>query len=254
LRGCSDLWNNSEFSSVNSIKEAFMKKALSVCSLVSFVILVSPTEAAAQDRERTYFHPKLQAKETLVNRLVILPPAVDVSKQGVKGQEGMGQESEKATANFSTEVVAALRERGASVENPFTEEALKGDDELRSALADVQRRFDDVASKMFNKKKDVKKGRFSLGDGVAVLNSKGDEDALVIVRAVGTQETTGKAIMKRGLVGMALTHGKIAYHSRVALVDARNGDVLFLGDYDSWGSPGTKLLQKSFKKLPVKTE
>ena len=61
----------------------------------------------------------------------------------------------------------------------------------------MQRQFDEIAPKIFAKKNDIKQGRFTVGDGVAVLNSKGDLDALVLVRAVGSQETTGKAIMTR---------------------------------------------------------
>ena len=88
-------------------------------------------------------------------------------------------------------------------------------------------------------------------DGVAVLNTKGSADAFVIVRAVGVQDTNGKAFMKGGLLGMMTSRGKTQYRSKVALVDAKSGDILFLGDYFSWGSPGTKLLESSFKQLPL---
>jgi hypothetical protein len=231
-----------------------MKSRISLYPAVCLLLLVPAKAVIAAEipgQEKTYLHPKIKAKEVSLRKLVILPPSVQVAKQGVKGQEGLGEEAEKATAKFTIEVTAALNERGASVETPFTEEALSANDELKSALADVQRQFDEVAPKMFDKKKDVKKGRFSVGDGVALLNTKGDADAFVIVRAVGAQETNGKTFMKRGLIGLALTHGKTQYRSKVALVDAKNGDVLFLGDYFSWDSPGSKLLEKSFKELPV---
>jgi hypothetical protein len=187
-----------------------------------------------------------------LSKLILLPPGVEVTKEGVKGNEGMGEESEKAAKQFSIEVSAALTAKGASVATPFTEEALNGSDELRTAVADVQRQFDEVAAKVFTKRKDVAKGRFSVGDGVALLNTKGDADAIVVVRAAGTKETGTKKFMKRGLIGLAATHGKVLYRSRVAIIDAKSGDILFLGDYSSWDSPGTKLFEKSFKKLPVK--
>ena len=221
-----------------------MKNSLSILLAALVLAFTVPVLAVAQGSEHTYFHPKLRDKEMSVNRLVLLPPAVHVSKNGVKGQEGMGAESEKATAYFALEVAAALTARGASVGTPFTEDALQGNDELRSALADVQRQFDEIAPKIFAKKKDIKQGRFTVGDGVAVLNSKGDLDALVLVRAVGSQETTGKAIMTKGIIGMVATRGKTLYRSRVALVDAKNGDILFLGDYTSWNSPGPELIRE----------
>jgi len=229
-----------------------MKATLGI-SLLPVVALIFPAIASAQGSERSYFHPKLRDKDLILSKLVLLPPGVEVTKEGVKGNEGMGKESEDAARNFSIEVTAALSAKGASVTTPFTEEALNGNDELRSAVADVQRQFDEVATKVFTKKKDVAKGRFTVGDGVAVLNTKGDADAFVVVRAAGTKETGTKKFMKRGLIGLAATHGKVLYRSRVAIIDAKSGDILFLGDYSSWDSPGTKLFEKSFKKLPVKS-
>jgi len=222
--------------------------------LAAGMILLTPALSLAQDLERSYLHPKLLNNEVTLRKLVILPPAVQVNKHGVKGQEGMGEAAEKASGLISIEVEAALREKGVSMETPFTDAVLGANDELKTALADVQRQFDDVAPKLFSKKRDVKKGRFTVGDGVAVLNTKGDADALVIVRALGAQETNAKAFMKRGLLPMMLTRGKVQYHSRLALVDAKSGDILFLGDYQSWGTPGSKLFEQSFKKLPVKAQ
>jgi len=117
-------------------------------------------------------------------------------------------------------------------------------------VADVQKRFDDIAPKLYKKPKDVRKGRFSLGDQVAVLNSKGAEDALVIVRSEGLKETKGKSFMTGGLVGMALSKNA-TFRTHVAVVDAKNGDILFLGEYISSGLPKDKLFEKSFKSLRV---
>lgn len=215
--------------------------------------LLMPFRAHAQwSSDKTYLHPKLKDKEVVLRKFVVLPPEIEVNKSGVKGQEGMGEEAEKAVGNFSIEVAAALKEKGGDVETPFTDEILDSNDELKTALGDVRRRFDDAAPKIFEKEKDVKKGRFALGDEVAVLNIKGDADAFVIVHAAGVQETATKAFMKGGLLGMALTKGKVLYKTRVALVDARNGDILLLGEYLSWGTPGSKLFENSFKQLTIK--
>ena len=54
--------------------------------------------------------------------------------------------------------------------------------------------------------------------------------------------------MTGGLVGMAMS-GNPKYRSHVALVDAKTGDVLFLGDYFSSGLPNDKLLDKSFRSI-----
>jgi hypothetical protein len=171
-----------------------------------------------------------------------------MTKHGVKGTEGMGKEAEEANTEMNAGVSAALTARGFSVETPFTEDALKSNDELRYAVADVQRRFDEIAIQLYKKHKDVRKGRFTLGDSVAVLNTKGTADALVIVRATGEKETKGKSFMTGGLIGMAMS-GNATFQSRVALVDAKNGDILFLGDYISSGLPKEKTYEKSFGNI-----
>lgn len=197
---------------------------------------------------KDYLHPKLKAKEVSIRKILLLPADVDIAKHGVKGTEGMGKESEEAEAAFARSAAAALTKIGFSVEAPFTEEALREHDELRYAVSDVQKKFDAIAPQLFKKRKDLTKGRFSIGDSVANLNTKGDADALLIVRALGSKQTKGKAFMTGGLAGMAMS-GTPTLRSRVALVDCRSGDILFLADVLTRGLPKDKTFEKSFSKI-----
>lgn len=197
-----------------------------------------------------FVNPRLKGKEVTIGAVIMLPPIVDVTKHGVKGAQGMGKEADQDTTEMASGVEKALTDRGISVQNPFTQEALESNEELRTAMADVQKRFDEIADQLYKKHKDVRKGRFTLGDSVAILNTKGTADALVIIRASGNQETKSKAFMTGGLLGMAMA-GKPTFQSRVALVDAKNGDILFLGDYVSEGLPKDKAYEKSFQAIPV---
>jgi len=223
-----------------------MKRRLG-SSLVAVILLLG---ASLKGVESAFLHPKLKAKEVSVKRVVMVPPVVILSKQGVKGKEEMGKEEEEANSTLASGVAAALIHSGLAVESPFTEDYLKDNNEVRYAVADVQRKFDEIAPQLFKKPKDVRKGRFSLGDQVAVLNSKGNADALVVVRSQGVKETKGKSFMTGGLVGMALS-GNATYRSHVALVDAKTGDILFLGDYISVGLPKDKVFEKSFRSISV---
>jgi hypothetical protein len=215
-------------------------------SLAFAMALVSAGSLLAVD----FVHPRLKQKETMIQSVVMLPPIVDMTQTGVKGSQGMGKEAEDTVANFTSGVSSALVDRGIKVETPFSEQALQGNEELRYAVADVQKRFDEIATQLYNKHKDVRKGRFSLGDSVAVLNTTGAVDALVIVRATGQKATKSKAFMTGGLLGMALS-GNAVFQSRVAFVDAKNGDILFLGDYISRGLPKDKTYEKSFQNIPA---
>ena len=217
------------------------RKVVALTLLLPFLAL----SAVATD----YVNPKLKAHEATVKVAAVLPAHVDIQKHGVKGVSGMGQEADDAARQVTFEVGKALSNRGVTVENPFTEEALKNNEDLRLAMADVQQRFDQVEPQLFKKEKDVKKGRFTLGDSVTVLNPTGKIDAFVIVRSLGAKETKSKAFMTGGLVGMALS-GEADFRTRVAIVDAKKGDILFVGDFVSRGLPSDKVYEHSFKNVP----
>ncbi len=208
-----------------------------------FTLLVT---AVSQGGE--YLHPKLKAKELRLKTIYLLPPDVEIAKHGVKGQEGMGKEAEEASASFAAAIASGLTSAGFSPVAPFTEEALKDQTELKYAVADVQRKFDQIAPQLYKKKKDVAKGRFTLGDSVATLNSAGKADALLILRAEGRKNTKGKGFMAGGVLGMALS-GAVIYASKVAVVDARTGDIVFFGDYFGRGIPKDSKFADSFRKM-----
>jgi hypothetical protein len=229
-------------SNADSFKENSMTRRISQMLVVTLLVFSALATAGE------FLHPKLKGKEITIRNVVVLPPIVKMTKQGVKGAEGMAKEEEEAAGTIASGVSAALTDSGLTVETPFTEEALKDNNELKYAVADVQRKFDEIAPQLYRKPKDIQKGRFSLGDMVAVLNSKGTADALVFIRSDGQKQTKGKAFMTGGLVGMA-TAGKATFISRVVLVDAKNGDVLYLSNYISSGLPKDKTFAKSFRSL-----
>ncbi len=74
---------------------------------------------------------------------------------------------------------------------------------------------------------------------------------IVIIRAEGLKQTKGKSFMTGGLIGMALSKNA-TFRSHVALVDAKTGDVLFLGDYVSSGLPKDKVFEKSFRSIAAR--
>ena len=212
--------------------------------LLVLVLFVTVADA------KEYLHAKLKAKEVRVQRIILLPVVVDVAKQGVKGGEGMGEEADKSKVDLGSVIATAPTSLGFSVEAPFSEEALRGNDELKYMVANVQSEFDQLSPRLFDKKKDVRKGRCSLGDIVASLNTKGDADAVLFVRSQGTKQTKGRGFLGGGLIGM-MSSGAINYHTWIALVDASSGDLLFLSETTSRNLPKEKVLMKGFKKIPL---
>ena len=106
--------------------------------------------------------------------------------------------------------------------------------------------------KIAKKRKDVKKGRFSLGDEVLNLNLDKSADAIVFIRGQGQKLTKGKTAFTL-LVG-----GLPAYlQLTIGVVDAHTGEVLVftnpLTRGDATGANDKSLLkaiENSLKKLP----
>jgi len=213
--------------------------------VLGLMMLAFSSRGAAKE----YLNAKLKAGEVRYTKVLILPATVEITQQGVKGAEGMGKESEEASTALGANASAALVKCGLVVEAPFTEEAMKDQDELKMAVADVQRRLDQITAQLNRKKKDIEKGRFSLGDSVATVNQKG-ADALLIVRARGTKQTKGRSFLTGGLVGLAFS-GTVTYSLRMVVLDAKTGEVMFLSDQFSNGIPEEKALGKALKKLAV---
>jgi hypothetical protein len=201
-------------------------------------------------------HPDLKSGKKVVQKVVILPAQVQVTKSGVKGAEPLIEESQQVEAALPGVVNKVFSERGCTVvENPFTPQALEKDQDLKYALADLQGKFDTLRKQLDQKPKDVRKGRFTLGDEVAKFNPGASADALVFVRGEGVISTGGKkafATIFGGISGAAATADRLEVH--IAVVDAQTGAILYYGRATATGNfrDPEKLLhpiQNSFKNF-----
>jgi hypothetical protein len=103
------------------------------------------------------------------------------------------------------------------------------------------------------KPKDVKKGRFTLGDEVLNLNPDKDTDAIVFVRGQGQKLTKGKSTFSILTLSLNLPYLMLT----IGIVDAHTGDVLVFATPVAIAdvtSPDDKRLrkaiEKSLQKLP----
>src|SRR5262245_54438720 len=210
---------------------------------------------AAQSASAQFLHPKITSKETTIRNLVVLPARVNVVRDSMKGPEGMAAESADLSARVEKIVAEVLLKEkhvntltGAGGTFP---DGPGGDAVQRYDIADFQMKFDDLLPRIKKKRNDVKKGRFSMGDEVLNLNLDKSADAILFIRGEGKKLTGGKTAFTL-LVG-----GVPAYlRLQIALVDARNGEVLLYTDPIFAGDPTTaverlrKALEEGFKKLP----
>jgi hypothetical protein len=197
-------------------------------------------------------HPDLKGGKTVVKSALILPPNVKIVKKGVKGNEEMTEESRLIEGALPSLITSVLQEHQCAVDDKvLAADALEKDPDLKYAVADLQKRFDEMFSQLERKPKDVRKGRFTMGDEVAKLNPGGAIDAMVFVRGYGQVNTGGKVFLS-ALAGAAAYNASV-YH--IVVVDARSGVVLYYGV--AWaGNPAKspdssrKSIRKSFKEFP----
>src|SRR5262245_53499644 len=170
-------------------------------------------------------HPRLKGPNSEVKRLVILPIEVSLVKDGMKGGEPLEKEAAAAIPLVEKATAKALAAKNLTVmESPFKAETLQNDEQLKYDVADLQINYKEMLAKIRGKKKDVDKGRFTLGDQVLLLNQDDNIDAFVFVRAAGQKKSGGKKAL-----GIVLLNPMMiipTYYISIGIADARNGDIL----------------------------
>jgi hypothetical protein len=188
-------------------------------SLVTALLLLVTAHSWAQ-----FEHPDLKSHKKQVQSLLYMPAQVKLTRVGMKGAEPMMEESGKTEVALSAVVVKVLQDMGYKVDfDSLSPTVLQKDPDLRYTVDDLQKKFDDELARMNKKSKDVRKGRFTLGDEVTKLPAGEGMDALLFVRAEGRVLTGGKktfgVLIGGGYNDMAFMH--------FGVVDAKTGDVLY---------------------------
>lgn len=184
--------------------------------LTATLVLCSSLAAWAQ-----FEHPDLKSGKRHVRSVVLMPVRAEISRVSMKGPEPMTEESRRVEKDLLPVVSEVMKNLGCSVQEVATGAA--ADPELSYTVDDLQKQFDAAMGQMVKKSKDVRKGRFSLGDSVTRLAAGESADALVFVRAEGQVLTGGKKAFGFIVGGPAFDMVQID----IGIVDARNGDVLY---------------------------
>ena len=187
--------------------------------VVILLFLVCTNVALAQ-----FEHPDLKSGKKQVHSMVLMPVQVEITKVGMKGAEPMMDESRQTEQALTPVIGTVLHNLGYKLDmESLSREALEKDSDLRYTVDDLQKKFDEELKQMNRKSKDVRKGRFTLGDEVAKLSAGEKVDALLFVRAEGEVLTGGKKAFGWLVTGAAFD--SVMMHFGV--VDAKTGDVLY---------------------------
>ncbi len=200
-----------------------------------------------------YLHPKVSGKEINIRNVVVLPARVEIVKQSMKGPEGMAAESDLLSTRVTQLIIESLAAKRMSASTGASTNSGEADIQRKYQLSDIQSRYDALLPKIIKKPKDVKKGRFSLGDEVLNLNLDKSTDAIVFVRGHGQKLTKGMTTFS--ILTMSLNLPYLAL--TIGIVDAHTGEVLVYANpvavADATGQnekPLRTAIDKSLKKLP----
>jgi hypothetical protein len=219
-----------------------MNKRLACAGFILLMIACSVSLARAQ-----FANPDLKSGKIVIRKVLVLPPHASVTKSGMKGNETLLPESKTVEAALPGIIAEAMQAKGCTVlDNAFSPDALEKNPDLKFALADIQDRFDALHKHVSDKPKDVRNGRFTMGDEVANFNPGAVADALVFVRASGVVNTGGKKVL--GAIAGVNEADFIVVD--IAIVDSQSGAVLYYG----WSvTAGSYLENPERMKKPIQS-
>lgn len=219
-----------------------MKRKLARAGFIMLMMACSVSLARAQ-----FAHPDLKSGKIVVRKVLILPPRASITKSGMKGNESLIAESQMVEAALPGIIAEAMQAKGCTVlDNVFASEALEKNPDLKFAVADIQDRYDALHKHVSEKPKDVRNGRYTMGDEVANFNPGAAADALVFVRASGVVNTGGKKVL--GAIAGVNEADYIVVN--IALVDSQSGAVLYYG----WSATGGNYLEHPERmKKPIES-
>ncbi|HSR05991.1 MAG TPA: hypothetical protein VLM42_02470, partial [Bryobacteraceae bacterium] len=198
-----------------------------------------------------------------IRKVCVLPVDAQLNKVGFKGGEALPKESEAWAAELGNAVKHAITEAGGQIADDLSPQELEGKEQLRQYVVQVQQRFATIAVQMNRKSRDVAKGRYTLGDEVALLPCAARADSLLFIQGEGFLLTDGRKALTALTSGAAsFITARSKFKLRLAFVDSASGSVKALILVSSLGDKSRnnpdeaygKDLGKEFAKLHVGAE
>jgi hypothetical protein len=235
-----------------------MKARYFVFPAIAIAVLM-PVSARAITPSWSYEHPRIASGEFPIRNACMMPAQGKLSRQGVKGAEGMAKQSDEWSTSLQNLVEAHLKTAGvdlAPAMSPGSSSA--SDSELQQIILQIEKKYEEISGKLNRKPKDIAKSRFTLGDQVALLPCAAKADVLVFVSAEGEVLTGGKKTMGFLIGGSSASEATLI----LTMADAKTGEIIAFARMSNAASFGEKFvddtekvygkaLDKQFTKLKI---
>jgi hypothetical protein len=171
-----------------------------VSHVVFAVVFLAGLCAAAPALAKQYMTPAFLAKTARPLSLVVLPPHAEFIKQQAVMTAGMLKESQALEDEAARALGAQLQTLGYTV-RVLTLKDVETTPGLGALLTSLNGRYDEEWGKILRKPREVKKGRYSVGDDVVKICSLLKADGVVMSRVVAVGQTAGRQVLTGILSG-----------------------------------------------------
>src|SRR5690348_10065369 len=165
-------------------------------------------------------------KSTPIWNICVVPAEATLTRVGMKGGASRTKESQEWAEKLEAAVKHAITEAGAKVAGDLSTGEQQGDDAARQSVLRLRQKYKSIGVLLRKKPGGVEKGRYTLGDEIALLPCAREADSIAFVDAGGVSSTNGRKafdVLAGGLTGLLMAQAR--YDIWVALVDAKTGQV-----------------------------
>jgi len=202
-----------------------MRSSSSTRLLVTLCLVGALTRGEVR---QAWLNAKLKRPPHSFHKVLIVPVQVSLNAGGIKRGLPLLTQADELGEHLDSLLAFWLTKQGASVlpDSPRAD----SDSSERYALVQLQRAYDTLEVTMLRHAKDVRHGRFTLGEAVTVYPRAASADTLVFMRGSGT-------LYPRNVPGSApWGAADQVFRGRLVFVDARTGEVLVFLDFSTFGS------------------
>ena len=151
---------------------------------------------------RQYMTPAFLAKTARPMSLAVLPPHAEFIKQQAVMTADMVKEAQGLEDEGAIALGAQLQAKGYMV-RVLTLKDVEDTPGLKALVTGLNARYDEEWSKILRKPREVKKGRYNVGEDVVKICSLLKVDGLVLSRVVAVGHSAGRQVMTALLRGAA---------------------------------------------------
>ena len=186
---------------------------------VAILFLAAPMLANAQ----SFMTPTFKLGEARPKTLVLLPPHAQFVKAKVVMTSQMIAESQALEDSAARVIASVLRERGYPV-RLLTIEEINADLELQDLVRQLNDRYDEEWPKMVRRPRQVRTGRYGLGDDAVRLGAKLGVDGVVVARIIAVYVTGGRKAVAM-IFSLGGSYPRSYTRVDLAVVDGNDGGV-----------------------------